>query len=313
MYNIIYSSSDAYSPFCLTSIYSLLENNRDLKNVSIHILSNEISEANCQKIKSVCDTYHAKLSFIDTDKLRNRLTATKGGGTLNFNISSFLRIFLPELLPGIDKALFIDSDTYINHGIKELYETDITERPCGMIYNQPIYLEMQTESQLSWNENYFNAGVILINLKYWRDNNITQQILDFYYSNGGNFSVDDQSIINAVVARDSIVLPYKYNAMVVLFSCSYKRFCNINQPIGYRTKQEYYDAKNAPVIVHFNGPGVRPWQVWCGHPYTKTYRKALYKCFPAFKLQRTEHSTVWLVMQYVWHRVFCKIENIINK
>ena len=195
------------------------------------------------------------------------------GAKLNFNPSSFLRIFIPEILPELDKALFVDSDTYVSHGITDLYNTNIDNIPCAMCCNMPIYQEMQREAGLSKDDPYYNAGVILLNLKYWRDNNIQNKILDYYYSNGGNFGTDDQSVINALVAKDALRLHYKYNMMIVGCYCSYKKFTSINMKAGICTKEEYLEAQRHPTIIHFNGPGVRPWQRFCGHPYIRPSEK----------------------------------------
>ena len=136
-----------------------------------------------------------------------------------------MRIFIPQLLPReVDKALFSDSDTYINYGIKELYDSDITECLSCMSYNQPIYKEMLKEASLNKEDGYFNAGIILINLEKWRDRNIQSEILDYYYKQGGNFPTVDQSVINAIVGKETKVLPYKYNSMIGNFYWSYKNF-----------------------------------------------------------------------------------------
>lgn len=88
----------------------------------------------------------------------------------------------------------------------------------------PIYKEMQMEAGLCTDDAYYNAGIILINLKYPR----AKKILDYYCSNGGNFPTDDQSVINALFAKDTMRLHYKFNMMIVGFYCSYKKFLSIN-------------------------------------------------------------------------------------
>lgn len=183
MINIIYSSSDQYFPYCLTSMYSLLENNSELTDVHFYVLSNNICNTNKDKMLTVCSAHNASLTFIETEDIKKSII--ESGAKLNFNISSFLRIFIPTFLPSIDKALFIDSDTLIQKGIKELYDTDVEKYACAMVYNQPIYKEFLAEAELEASDGYYNAGVILLNLKYWRNNNIQSKILDYYYTRGG--------------------------------------------------------------------------------------------------------------------------------
>lgn len=236
----------------------------------------------------------------------------RGGGKLNFNPSSFLRIFIPQIVPGIDKALFIDSDTYVCNGIKELYDIGIDNYYCAMSYNMPIYRDMLQEAQMNLNDGYYNAGIILLNLKAWREDEIQKKILKFYYDNGGNFPTDDQSVINAIVASKTFTLPYKYNAMIGTFYWSYYKFCKINTEVGNKTKSEYLEAKHKPVIVHFNGPGVRPWEKFCAHPFTSKYRKLLLEVNLEYLLGQSGKGIGYDVCQYLKHKVIDRIECSFN-
>ena len=311
MYNFIYSSSNIYAPYCLTSMGSLLKNNQELSECCFYVLSNDITTAMKEKMEALCRSFNADLHIIDCNPVIKEIL--EGGGKLNFNPSSFLRIFIPQILPQVDKALFIDSDTYICSGIKELYETDITNYYCAMSYNMPIYKEMLQEAQMKSTAGYFNAGVILLNLKLWREKEIHKRILQFYHNHGGNFPTDDQSVINAIVAEETLVLPYKYNAMIGVFYWSFKKFCKINTKIGYKTKKEYMEARQRPVIIHFNGPGVRPWEKLCGHPYTRVYTKELMSVNPEYKRKMPEGSIQKNIGQYFKHKIVDKIECFVNK
>ena len=72
------------------------------------------------------------------------------------------------------------------------------------------------------------------------------------------------------------------------------------------------EAKKAPVIVHFNGPGVRPWEKLCAHPYTKKYREELLYCNPGFCLKKTKKNIIHLWMQYLKHKIWDNMECLIN-
>lgn len=299
-----------YAPYCLTSMSSLLKNNPDLRECCFYILSNDISAAMRDKMELLCRKFNVKLQIIDCNPV---IRSIFEGGKLNFNPASFLRIFIPQILPEIDKALFIDSDTYVCSGIQELYETDISNYYCAMSYNMPIYKEMLQEAELSRSAGYFNAGIMLLNLKAWREDKIQQRILQYYYDHGGNFPTDDQSVINAIVAESTLVLPYRFNAMIGTFYWSYKKFCNINSEIGKKTKEEFMEAKNQPVIIHFNGPGVRPWEKLCGHPYSRIYLNELMSVNPDYKMIMPNGSMIRCIGQYCKHKVIDKIECFINR
>lgn len=135
-YNICFSSSNIYIPFCIAAVESMLHNNSELRgNTTLHLLSNEISNENIENLKLLLDAHKVTLNIIDVTNFKKRIE--KLNLNLEFNISSVLRLFIAELLPEIDKVLFIDSDTYILRGISSLYDVDISNAPCAMVLNQP--------------------------------------------------------------------------------------------------------------------------------------------------------------------------------
>lgn len=307
MYNFIYSSSDIYAPFCLASVSSLLKNNKEINGQStLHLLSNAISDSNIAKFKLICDRYGCNFNVIDTKKVKELIRDRNC--KLNFNISSFLRIFLSELLPkDVNKALFIDSDTYINSGIAELYSLSLDNVACAMVPDQPILRGHQAEAGLKYNENYFNAGVILVNVRYWRDYKISDKMLESYLCRPNGCSLDDQTVINAVLARNTIVLPYKYNMMKCISCRTYRAFCKSNQPIGYHTYEEFIEARNKPVIIHFNGPSLRPWHKWNAHPYKKKFLQEVREYTPEFKLIKPEIPLYFLLFSWCVNKFGYKI------
>ncbi len=175
-----------------------------------------------------------------------------------------------------------------------------------MVMNQPIYTELNAECDLSEGAPYYNAGVILINLKYWREYKIQDKLLA-YWKQKGSFSVDDQGCLNGILADSTLSLPLKYNVMKMVYTSNYKRYLCMQKPIGHITEKEFYEAKKHPVIVHFNGPALRPWMKWSGHPYTKAFRRAVYKNTPDFKLWQSKKPLSFLIKQYLWCKYICRI------
>ncbi len=111
-YNIVFSSSNIYIPFCMAAIDSLLSNNEDvIGGVTINVIDNGIDIANLSKLKKLCDGFKAGLRIIKTDDLKKKLESSCL--SFNFNISSALRVFIADWFPNEDKVLFIDSDTYM--------------------------------------------------------------------------------------------------------------------------------------------------------------------------------------------------------
>ena len=123
--NIVYSSSDSYAPIAGVSLYSLLKNNKQCKELSVFIIDNNISEKNKEKFTTLCAEFNRPLYFVpiaDIEKLTG--TSIDIG---RWNISTFGRLFEASLLPEwVEKVIHIDCDTMIMSSLEPLWEKDMT-------------------------------------------------------------------------------------------------------------------------------------------------------------------------------------------
>ena len=98
-------------------------------------------------------------------------------------------------------------------------------------------------------ENYFNSGVMLLNLNLMREHNISEKLLD-YRINGKNFFMD-QDALNYVLGRKKKLLPFKYNFLTTVFD--YMDFDKIN---GVFFDDEFTSAEECchlQKILHMTG------------------------------------------------------------
>ena len=58
---------------------------------------------------------------------------------------------------------------------------------------------------------YFNSGVLLLNLTYWRENNLENELLEYAYNNIGLLQYHDQDILNAVLKDRKKQMSIAYN------------------------------------------------------------------------------------------------------
>ena len=101
--------------------------------------------------------------------------------------ATYFRLLIEELLPeDLDRVLYLDSDTIINKDLSELWQTDLRGAPLGAIQDPAIVtigtvegIENYAALGLKGEERYFNAGVLLIDLKQFRAERISEQVLEF--------------------------------------------------------------------------------------------------------------------------------------
>ena len=71
--NVLYQSNDNYASITGVSLTSLLINNKDLDEINIYLLNDNIKQTNLNKLKKTCEKYNRKLIIVDTKKILNKL------------------------------------------------------------------------------------------------------------------------------------------------------------------------------------------------------------------------------------------------
>ncbi|TKZ28416.1 glycosyltransferase family 8 protein, partial [Brachyspira catarrhinii] len=187
----------------------------------------------------------------------------------NYNyisIETYFRFFIAELLPQYDKVLYLDADLIIMDDLSKLYNFNIDDYAIGAIQDMNMEISVKHENFItSKNLNireyvlnilkkeslkYFNAGVLLLNLKKFREDNILNELLEFTEQNSP-LEFQDQDILNAVLEKRVKYLDSRWNLLKDLdFYISYQNDKNRIKEIKKRFKN--------PGIIHYIGEN-KPW------------------------------------------------------
>lgn len=272
--NVVYSSSDSYAPIAGTSICSLLENNQDAAKIKIYLIDNNISTDNKEKLKNMVQRYGRELIFVSHVDLNKKANLKIEVG--RWNISTFYRLFLCSILPNnIDRAIFLDCDTIVRHSLNELWSMDLEDKIVAAV-DDCRSDQYKLELGLSPDNTYTNNGVLLLDLKRWRELNVEKDFLEYIVQNNGDITYVDQGVLNGVLSKKGLVkvIHTKYNAMTVFFDFNYKNLLKVRRPEHHLSYQEYKEAVSDPYIVHFTScflSGTRPWNEKNNHPFQKEY------------------------------------------
>ena len=196
---IFFAVDDAYMPFLAVALQSLIENSSKENEYVIKILHTSISEENKTKIKHY-ERENVSIEFVDLsnyiEKVKDKLYTRD-----YYSKTTYFRLFLPELYPQYDKVLYLDSDIVILSDIAELYNIDMGDNlivgtPDGAVQNIPIFQEyVEKVVGVAEYKNYFNAGVLVMNLKELREFKFQEKFL--YLLGTVKFSVaQDQDYLN---------------------------------------------------------------------------------------------------------------------
>ena len=274
--NIVYSSSDVYSPIAGVSMISLFENNKDADEINVYLIDNNISTENKERFSRLAQNYGRNIIFIPQPDLNKELGFEIHVG--RWNISTFFRLFLCTILPeNIERCLYLDCDTVIRHSLKELWSMDLKDKVVAAV-DDCRSDRYKTELGLSADSTYTNNGVLLIDLKSWREMNVEKDFYEFIRNHNGDITYVDQGVLNGVLAKQGLVqvIHTKYDAMTIFFDFNYKDLLRVRKPEHHLSKQEYNETVTDPYIIHYTScfmSGTRPWNEKNNHPFVGDYLK----------------------------------------
>ena len=178
------------------------------------------------------------------------------------------RVLLPRLLPELDRILYMDADIIAMSSLRPLWETSLEGQWLAAVDNvmEPHVRKHPVELGLASENDYFNSGVLLFNLKQMRADDCTAGILEFARNPGRKLSWPDQDALNIVLASRRVHLHPRWNCQNTLFFCNH----------GEHTfgKQLMQEALREPGLLHFEGYHLtKPWHYMCTHPHRDLYWK----------------------------------------
>ena len=208
----IHDKDGQYSKYLGVAIISMLKKTNS--KVHIHIIHDEyLSKTNKDKFVALIDKYGQKLSFYE---IKSSVFSDFGEQVGVYSIGTLFRLFLPEILPSnIERVVYMDADILINTDINELWNIDLETnhvaacRDYGLPYLKHLPIPC-LEERVSANE-YFNAGIMVINLKFIRnDVNFTEKCIDMLKEKP-NYNYLDQDVYNVIFRGEVKYLLQKYN------------------------------------------------------------------------------------------------------
>ena len=118
----------------------------------------------------------------------------------------FLRYFVADFVEE-DKALYLDCDIVVTRDLSSLFETELGDAPLAAVKD--------LGGEVYFGEQIFNSGVLLINVNYWRENDIAGQLIEMTDSLHDKVTQDDQSILNMLFENHWMELPFAYNCITL--------------------------------------------------------------------------------------------------
>ena len=213
---IFFAVDDGYIAPLAVTIESILENASKKYLYNIKILYTNINEENIKRIKKF-ETDNLKVDFVDLtyyiDSIKDKLYTRD-----YYSKSTYFRLFLPNLYPEYNKVIYLDADVVLNSDVAELFNINITNKLVGAVPDEviqftPVYREyVEKVVGVSSYKHYFNAGVMVMNLKELRDFRFQEKFL--YLLEKVKYSVvQDQDYLNRICKGRVHIISEIWNKM----------------------------------------------------------------------------------------------------
>lgn len=236
--NLFFACDEAYLPFLAVALTSVKENRDQTRRYAVRVLHTNM-DTDKAKALSVLAQDDFSIEFFDISAQMENFSR-KFYTRDYYSASTYYRLFIPELFPELEKALYLDSDVIVRGDIARLYDTELGNDLVGAvpdgIMNTVHELGLYAVKRLDMTSprQYFNAGVLLMNLQEMRRCRFAENFVELLGAVTFNVA-QDQDYLNVLCRGRVTYLGYEWNTM----------------PTGVHAEQ--------PLLIHYNLDN-KPWQ-----------------------------------------------------
>lgn len=297
--NILFSSDDNYARHLGVAMYSLMTHNQKAEKLNFFVVDNHITDDNLAKLRQVVEGFcNSTLFFIPFDSYAKELQLDM---PWPISMSAYGRLFAADLLSSdIDRVLYLDCDMIINHDLTELWEYDLGDYCIGAVQDQ-VSPKVKEAVGMNPRSPYFNSGMLLIELKKWRELNVCSRAMDFIKNHQGRVTHHDQGVLNGIFCENWLRLPLRYNVMTVHYLMPFLRIRHFyKDPSSFYSEQEVDASKSSPFILHYTPSFTsRPWEENCSHPLRSLYSIVIMRT-PWANHTNPKDTTPWYLKIINW-------------
>lgn len=249
---LIINEKNSYGRHLGATLLSILKNSK--VDWNINIIYENLSDDTKNKLNEIIKSYNSNINYIEVDK--EILKKFRVGKGTHLSSIVFARLFIPEFLKNEDKAIYLDCDVIVLKPLEDLYNMELAEKSIGVVLDGKKDQESSLKRlNLDLNRTYFNAGVMVMDLKKIRENGKFLKTIDYCLNPDRELQLNEQDALNIIFEND-----YKINNTIWNYT--------------HRNSEENGYLENEIGIVHFTGD-IKPWDCRSCSPYKYLYWRYL--------------------------------------
>jgi lipopolysaccharide biosynthesis glycosyltransferase len=328
---LTFATDAHYLPYASVLLASLLKESRRETNYDIIILHPSLPEEGREKLTQQVAPYsNVSLRFLDVTPFFQGLSLK---GHSHISTATYYRLKIPSLFRHYEKVLYLDIDMLACEDIAILYATPLGESPLGVVLDFTQQVWRAQEKRLFYEsfkgtadaylrdylglahpELYFQAGCLLLNLRWMREQKSEEACLNLLAS-GRELHWMDQDVLNLVFNQEEITwLSPRWNFVLTE---------GVSQYLSPALAHEYEEAKKDPLLIHY-ASSAKPWQskegkfnlLWWERAEKTPFKEEIEERFKAFVSRPPslkERMKVWLGEDTALGRLAREVRQILRR
>lgn len=271
---ICFSSDDEYVPLLSVTIQSIMDKSTDTNNYDIVVLMTEISEENQKTLTElVSPKPNFSIRFVNVGTLvyGYKFFTEADPTNTKFSEEIYYRVLVPSLMANYSKVIFCDADLlFLDDIAKLITDYDISESLVGAVRDYEgiatCYAKSYERTRYRINElqltnfgDYFNSGLLVMNIKLFNELFTANYLLDFAVSK--NWQQFDQDVFNYLCKDKVTIIDACWNFLEDIEGYFHR--------LPEKLFNEYLSSEKSPKVIHFAGRR-KPW-IYIGSRHNRKF------------------------------------------
>ncbi|ETY74419.1 glycosyltransferase family 8 protein [Lactiplantibacillus fabifermentans] len=216
---VFFAIDDNYAPYLSVALVSLIKNASQHRQYEINILSDQLNAQHQAELAALA-TKNVHIQVVAMrPKFKQTMQAAHGKLRGDYEtLTIYFRLFIADLFPQYDRAVYLDADVVLNSDVADLYDQPLAD---NLIAAVPDTFAADHAETITYVEQalgipigqYMNSGVLVINMAAWRAHGFSDQFLHLLNTYNFNVLAPDQDYLNLMTQGHILQLPATWNAM----------------------------------------------------------------------------------------------------
>ena len=231
---LVYAANSTYALPLAVSLVSVVRNLSANTRLNVYVLVSNMPDEHIAKIErstrdNLKPSCEVEFFWKTVDLTMFERLFKNSDGIQYITIDTYSRLLIGDLLPpDLDQVIYLDADTVVLGDLCTLAKpiegfTIAAVRGCMFPYvsssraGRPVVFNWSSIG-IAANARYFQCGVLVINLRAWRNGKAAERAMDYLSEYWEQIQLADQGVLNAVLHDSWTPLDQRWNqTTTVLF------------------------------------------------------------------------------------------------